>query len=95
VVTTRPGRAHRWHVSGRGGPQLGGDLRCDMVHRPVRWQMRGSTGEVGRWGWWRTHRQRGCSSGGRRPRGSAVVEEVSVARGEGEAVNLQLKWDGR
>jgi hypothetical protein len=27
--------------------------------------------------------------------GSAVVEEVSVARGEGEAVNLWLKWDGR
>jgi hypothetical protein len=50
-------------VGGRGGPQLGRDLRCDTVHRPVRWTMQGSTGEVGRWGWRRTHWQRGCSDG--------------------------------
>jgi hypothetical protein len=62
--------AARWHarrrrVGGHRGPQLGRDLRCDMVHRPVRWQTWGSTAEAGRRGWQRTHRQRGCSGGGR------------------------------
>jgi hypothetical protein len=28
-----------------------------------------------------------------RREGSTVVEEVSAAQGEGEAVDLQLKWD--
>jgi hypothetical protein len=87
--------ARPWRVGGRGGPQLKRELWCDTVHQSVRWQMWGSTGEAGQRGWRRTHRQRGCSGGGRGPRGSTVIKEVSMARGEGRAVYLWLKRDGR
>jgi hypothetical protein len=85
-------RTRRRRVGGHGGLQLGRDLRCDTVHRSVRWRMWGSTGEAG---------MAEDSPAARLLRQRKGVVEVDGGRGglrglrRGRAVDLRLKRDGR
>jgi hypothetical protein len=86
TVAARWRTRHR-RVGGHGGPQLGRDLRCAMVHRPVRWCDGDGEGL--------TDNEAASAEEGGRGWGSTVVEEVSTTQGESEVVDLWLKWDGR